>query len=157
MYKKVKDGVFFHLSFGRLMKHQGYSTSIHWSQDMIDYLRQHFATMLNEELAGCIGVSKRTMIRKARELGLSKNKEWLDGIWKERRQLAQAISKKKGNPGGFKKGERRSPATEFKKGVKQPLEIRQKACESMKEWYRWHPKEASAKALKAWETRRSKV
>ena len=32
---------------------------------------------VNEELAGILGVSQRTLIRKARELGLEKNSQWL--------------------------------------------------------------------------------
>jgi len=81
---------------------------------MLDYLKANYATTLNEELGGCLGVSLRTVIRKARELGLSKDKEWLRKIWDERRMIAHIVSKTKGYPGSFQKGQHVSPATEFK-------------------------------------------
>lgn len=85
---------------------------------MTDFLKVNFARTLNEDLAGCLGVSPRTVIRKARELGFTKDKSWLAGIWNERRLMAHAEAKRKGYPGSFKKGQHPSPATEFKKGQK---------------------------------------
>lgn len=121
---------------------------------MIDYLRRYYPTTLNEELAGCLGVSQRTMIRKARELGLEKDPEWLRDIWDERRKLAHIISKRKGYPGGFKKGMRAYPAGEFKAGRIQTADEKAKRSRAMRQWYLCHPTEAKAKARKAWETRR---
>ena len=156
-YAKVKDGVFYNPKVGRIVNHQGYSTAIHWSTSMIDYLHRYYPTTLNEELAGCLGVSQRTMIRKARELGLEKDPEWLRDIWDERRKLAHIISKRKGYPGGFVKGQRANPAGEFKAGEPRSEEMKRKQGEGMKRWYKRHPREASAKALKAWETRRANL
>ncbi len=106
---------FFHPTMGRLVTRCRYATSIFWSEQMLSYLRKNFATTLNEELAEWLGVSTRTMIRKARELGLSKDVAWLSSVWEQRRLMAHASSKKKGYPGTFKKGQHASPATEFKK------------------------------------------
>ena len=153
---KVKDGTYYNPKVGRIVVHKGYSTRIYWSTDMLDYLRRHFPTTLNEELAGCLGVSQRTMIRKARELGLKKDEAWLQQVWDERRRLAQAISKRKGYPGCFQKGVHSSPDTEFKKGHTASPEVKQKQSDSMRRWYRRNPAKASAKALKAWETRRQR-
>ena len=105
---------FFHQKLGRIVTHDHYSTSIFWNKDMLDYLRQHFPTSLNEELAGCLGVSVRTLIRKARELGLSKNPRWLKAVWDERRKWAHIEARRKGYPGSIKPGQHLSPATEFK-------------------------------------------
>ena len=149
-----KDGLYYDQRTGRTMQHEHYATRIYWSADMLDYLRRHFPTTLNEELAGCLGVSQRTMIRKARELGLTKDEAWLQQVWDERRRLAHAISKRKGYPGGFVKGVRNNPDTEFKKGHTASPEVKQKQADSMRRWYRRNPDKASAKALKAWETRR---
>lgn len=121
---------------------------------MLDYLRRHYPTTLNEELAGCLGVSQRTMIRKARELGLEKDPEWLSAVWNQRRQLAHVMSRRKGYPGRFKKGEHANPAGEFKAGERKSEEMKRKQAEGIKRWYKRHPREARAKALKAWETRR---
>ena len=124
---------------------------------MIDYLRRHYPTTLNEELAGCLGVSQRTMIRKARELGLEKDPEWLRDVWDERRKLAHIIIKRKGYPGGFVKGQRANPAGEFKPGHKPTEEQRAKKSEAMRKWYRMNPLKAKEKARKAWETRRKRM
>jgi hypothetical protein len=63
-----KDGTFFHPKLGRVVVKKGRSMRIHWNQTMIDYLKRNFATTLNDELAEWLGVSLRTMVRKAREL-----------------------------------------------------------------------------------------
>lgn len=72
--------------------------------------------MLNDELSGWLGVSVRTVVRKARELGLEKDSAWLKGIYDEHRKMAVASTKVNGNAGTFRKGYHASPATEFKKG-----------------------------------------
>ena len=133
---------------GRIVEHEGYAVSIHWSASMLDYLRRHFPTTLNDELAGCLCVSKRTLIRKARELGLAKDEAWLHGIWEERRQLARAVSKQKGFPGGFKKGVRSNPSGEFKKGHGESEEVKAKRIASVKRWCRLNPEKVMARALK---------
>lgn len=83
---------------------------------MIGMLRRDYPTTFNEELAGAIGVSVRTMIRKARELGLEKDRKWLSDVWDERRKFAIMASRRKGYPGAFKKGEHHCVEHEFKKG-----------------------------------------
>lgn len=44
------------------------------------------------------------MIRKARELGLQKNKDFVLQVWEENRKLAQLVNKVQGNDGQIKKG-----------------------------------------------------
>lgn len=153
-YDRKPDGVRYHASYGRIMVHHGYSLSIFWSEQMLDYLRRHFPTTRNEELAECLCVSQRTMLRKARELGLTKDRQWLLSLWDEHRNVAHAIAKSKGFPGGFKKGHHANPAGEFKPGVTWSEEMKRKQSASMRKWYERHPSEAKAKARKAWETRR---
>lgn len=155
-YQPARQGIYFNPKVGRIVEHQHYATRIFWNTSMLDYLRRHFPTTLNEELAECLGVSPRTMIRKARELGLEKDPKWLADVWEERRQLVHIISKRKGYPGGFQKGQRANPAGEFKPGRKPSDEELAKKSEQMKQWYRRHPIEARAKARKAWETRRER-
>ena len=121
---------------------------------MLDYLRQHYPTTLNEELAGCLGVSPRTMIRKARELGLEKDKAWLASVWEERRKMATVESKMKGFPSGFKKGVHSNPDGEFKKGHVESDETKAKRIASVKRWCRMNPEKVMKRALKTAETRR---
>lgn len=153
-YEPVIDGIRYSEKHGRVVEHHGYATSVFWNKDMLDYLKQHFATTLNEELAGCLGVSPRTMIRKARELGLEKDKVWLRGIYEERRIMATAIAKRKGNPGGFPKGVCSYPEGAFKKGHVESEETKAKRVESYRRWCRLHPDKLKERALKAAATRR---
>lgn len=155
-YQRKPEGTRYNPAYGRIMTHEGYATRIFWSKAMLDYLRRHFATTLNDELAGCLGVSRRTMIRKARELGLEKDHAWLAGVWEERRLMAQSATRRHGNSGQFKKGCRFNPEWEF--GRRPPLtdEQRRKQSEGLKRWNLLHPEESRARARKAWETRRAR-
>lgn len=156
-YTPKKDGLYYDQRAGRTMQHEHYATRIYWSTAMLDYLRRHFPTTLNEELAGCLGVSQRTMIRKARELGLKKDEAWLAAVWDERRLMAQCVTKRKGNSGQFKKGRRYNPDGEFKPGHKESDETKVKRIESVKKWCRRHPKELKERAAKTWATRRRNI
>ncbi len=152
--KKKKDGLYHDPKTGRIMEHSGYSTRIYWSTDMLDFLRRHFPTTLNDELAGCIGVSHRTVTRKARELGLVKDAEWMRTITDEHRHLANAVASRMGHPGSIRKGEHRNPVGEFRPGHQLTPEQKAKQSKSIKRWYRTHPIEVKEKARKIWETRR---
>lgn len=110
------DGVWLHPSYGRLMEHKGYSLRIYWSGRMLADLKRYYPQTLNDELAELLGVSVRTMIRKARELGIEKDAKWLWGIWDERRLMARAASRLKGYPGCFKKGNETGKECRFKPG-----------------------------------------
>lgn len=101
--RKVPDGIRFD-NAGRKLLHKGCSTSIYWDGNMLSMLKRHFATTLNDELAELLGVSVRTMLRKAREIGLRKDQQWLKDVWKERALLANVASVKNGNSGWFKPG-----------------------------------------------------
>lgn len=153
-YEPVREGIRYSEKHGRVVVHHGYATWVFWNKDMLDYLKQHFATTLNEELAGCLGVSPRTMIRKARELGLQKDEKWLAAVWEERRKMATVESKRKGFPSGFKKGVHSNPEGEFKKGHVESDETKAKRIASVKRWCRLNPEKVMQRALKTAETRR---
>lgn len=112
-HEKAPDGIFYHKHFGRIMQHEGYSTRIFWNKDMLDTLKTHFPTTKNSELAEMLGVSQSTMQRKASELGLKKDKEFVSRVWEENRRLAHLVTKIKGNSGQIKKGH-----TPWNKGLK---------------------------------------
>ena len=155
-YTKIRDGIFYSRKHGRIVNHRGYSTSIAWSPQMLDVLRRLFPVTKNSELAEILEVSMSTMIRKARQLSLEKNPEWLAGVWNENRHLAQVSARKKGNPGAFRKGEHANPEGEFRKGQVRPEELQLKIREGLKRHYRLHPTSGHNRAMKAWETRRRK-
>lgn len=73
--RKREDGV--QLQNGRYVVCNKQSTSILWTGNMLSDLKRHYATTKNKELADLLGVSIRTINRKAKELGLEKDKAWM--------------------------------------------------------------------------------
>ena len=132
--RKKPDGIFLDRRTGRVYEHRGYSKRIYWSRQMVDDLKAMYPNTFNYDLAHILGVSSRTMIRKARELGLEKDREWLTGVYRENVRVACCLNKVHGNKGQFKKGVRSSPDTEFKSGRRKTLTDEQetKRRESLK-------------------------
>ena len=156
-YVRKPDGLERDPDSGRVWEHKGYAKRIYWTGQMLSDLRNFYATTKNEELAGMLGVSPRTVVRKARELGLEKDPDWLHGVWDEHRMMAHASSRAKGYPGGFRKGEHAYPEGEFKAGHEVSDEQRKRISEWMRRWYRHNPGKVRLKSLsmrKAWERRR---
>ena len=65
---------------GQYINYQGRKKSIHWTGNMLSDLKRHYPTTKNKELAELLGVSERTLVRKARELGIGKKPEWLASV-----------------------------------------------------------------------------
>ena len=80
------------------------------------YLKRHYANMKNAELVAKIGISQRSVIRKARQLGLTKSTSFMKRCQRETAKAArEANLKREKPPKGF-----RIPGGEsyqFKKGV----------------------------------------
>lgn len=79
----------YELSFPVAIKPKRRTAGIEWSDGMIETIASKFATSFNRDLADELGVSMRTMIRKARELGLEKEPGFLDKNRKEISQMAR--------------------------------------------------------------------
>jgi transcriptional antiterminator len=62
---------------------------------MISTLKRHFPTTKNAELADLLGVSTRTISRKAKELGLIKDESWMIEVATEKRNLRESNQSKK--------------------------------------------------------------
>jgi len=106
---------------------------IAWTPQMLKLLCDYFPTMFNRPLAKWIGVSRRTLIRKARELGLEKKPGFLEERRADINELASAGLKRTHKSGGrFKKGERNNPEGEFKKGHTESPETKAKRSASLK-------------------------
>ena len=73
--RKKPDGIRMDLSTGRVYEKDGSTKRIFWSKQMCDDLKRLFPTTKNDDLAQYLGVSVRTMIRKARKLGIEKDKD----------------------------------------------------------------------------------
>ena len=114
-----------------------HSNIVQWTPERIKLLVTFFPTMFNKPLAKWIGVSLRTMLRKARELGLEKQEGFLEKRRKDISLLAsEALRKKQNVSTRFKKGERFNPDGEFKKGHKESEETKAKRIQSLKESWR---------------------
>ena len=76
---------------------RAYRATVQWSDERIDYLKANFATKFNKDLAAALGCGWRTVIRKARELGLEKEDGFLD---KKRPEIVklQIAADKPANP-----------------------------------------------------------
>lgn len=90
--RKVPDRVYMSTD-GRLMDHRGARTSIYWSSFMLETLKRLYSTTKNEDLSVILNVSPRTLIRKARSLGISKDADWMRDT--SRRHVRMAISMNK--------------------------------------------------------------
>lgn len=73
--RKREDGV--RLKDGRYVVYDKQATSIYWTGNMISDLKRNYANTKNKDLAELLGVSMRTINRKAKELGLVKDKAWM--------------------------------------------------------------------------------
>lgn len=84
---------------------------------MCEKLIRLFPRTRNEECAELLGVSPRTVVRKARELGLAKDKDWFVELARNNCRTMRVLNLCRGNSGQFKKGQHASPDTEFKKRI----------------------------------------
>ena len=108
-----------------------------WTDKMLKLLRDYYPTMTNFSLSRLVGVSQRTMIRKARELGLEKAEDFMEI---NRKSISESISagvRRYGpQPTHFRKGERANPEGEFKPGHKESPETKEKRRASLRETWR---------------------
>lgn len=115
-YQPTPEGVFYDADTGRLYYHKHYARAIFWSPQMLHTMRTMFPTTRNEEMAGILGMSLRTIVRKARAMGLKKDPAWMRDVYNSNRRLAQAAAKVHGNSGRFVKGQHANLHGEYKPG-----------------------------------------
>lgn len=93
---------------------------LRWTPEMESKLIAEFPHRFNDELARELGISHSSLHRKARELKLEKTPGFLEtrrADITEKATKGMAKSEKcRNNPGRIRKGERKNPAGEFKKG-----------------------------------------
>lgn len=80
---------------GRLMKRSKGHPVIFWNGNMISDLKRHFPTTSNAELVELLGFSERTILRKAKELGLHKSKDYIAKAAKQNSIMGVIARKKK--------------------------------------------------------------
>ncbi len=79
---KKKKGVFRSERDGRIRIRDGKGgcPKLFWDGNMLSILRRYYPNTNNHEVAGMIGVSSYTVTKKARELGITKSREYLRQI-----------------------------------------------------------------------------
>ena len=110
-----------------------------WTKDKLFLIRTYFPTMFNKPLAKWIGCSERTLIRKARELGLEKVENFnevraydISRLLSEKVKKAYADGRLVAPP----KGVRPMPEHEFKPGHQFSEEIEEARKEKIRKTYR---------------------
>lgn len=142
---------------GRIYEAGKAGAHLYWSQTMLDMLRRYYATTSNKEMGDMLGMSSRTVCRKAKEMGLEKSRAYLLIHLVDNCRIMNIKNKQNGNPTQFKKGVRSNPEGEFKKGHKLSEETRAKwlknwraALEAIPEW----KKRESVEKMKATKARK---
>lgn len=143
--EKHPGGLTYDKDTGKLWLRKGRGRSLVWTSQMLSDLRRLFARTKNDELAGILGVGVSTMVRKARELGLEKDGEWLSAMWRDHVRMAHMMSRALGYPGRIMPGEHRNPDGEFKAGCVHSQEDRRKISEGNRRNWMLHKRERRAK------------
>lgn len=131
VYHRRPDGL--HSVNGRCVEHIGYSLRIYWTNDMKKKFMQLYPVNTNDDLAVEFCCSVRTIVRRAREMGIEKDSEWLHAKWDENRKLIYH------NPNQdftafFEAGKKH----QFKKGVGNGLTPEQRSDIMRKAWVTRH-------------------
>lgn len=143
--EKHPGGLTYDKDTGKLWMRKGRGRSLVWTSQMLSDMRRLFPTTRNDELAGVLGLAVRTVVRKAREMGLEKDKEWLRTIRKENIRMGHMMSRAKGYPGRIMPGEHRNPDGEYRAGRVHSEEERRKISEGNRRNWMLHKRERRAK------------
>ena len=99
--RKKKEVVFKDTVNDRLMERKNGKVRIFWTKYMLERMLRLYQNTLNEDLAIELNVSKKTLIRKAKELGLKKDKEFISGL--SRKNCLHMLAMRKRHGGGGRK------------------------------------------------------
>ena len=80
---------------GMLLKRSQGHPCIFWSGNMLSELKRYYPNTSNRDMVDLLGVSERTIVRKARELGLEKSEEYVSKVNKGKSFLAHMEKRKR--------------------------------------------------------------
>jgi len=136
--RKVPDGMKLNAD-GQVVLKKGNSTRLYWGELKVQDFKRMFPFNTNEDLAIEFECSVRTVVRRARELGLEKDPDWLQRVWNKNRRMAHFMNTLESTPKAdltnFIEG---GKAHRYQKGHSDNLT----------------PEQRSERMKKAWETRR---
>ena len=110
-----ETGVFLNKETGRIVERTKFNVKLFWSPAMIQALKTYFPNTPNKEITEIMGISAWELRVKAKELGLKKDKEYTRKQSLESLLIGHAVSKEKGYPGSFQKGNQAGKAYWFKR------------------------------------------
>lgn len=126
---------------------------VEWTPEMLKLLRDFFPIMFNDCLAKWLGVSVRTLVRKARELGLQKVPDFYERKRDAIRERLMEGREKYGWGNGvntrFKKGDPRICGKQFEKGHMPTEQTRAKMSEAMRKMWARRKQQELEQKLKA--------
>lgn len=108
-------GVFLNKKTGRIVERTKFNVKLFWSPAMIRDLKTYFPNTPNKEITEIMGISAWELRVKAKELGLKKDKEYTRRHILDSLLIGHAVSKEKGYPGSFQKGNQVGKANWFKR------------------------------------------
>lgn len=114
--------------------------AINWTPQMLKWLVDYYPILFNTALAKMLGVSRRSMERKAKELGLKKPEDFME---RKAEDWSRSVSNglKKAYAEGrhkspFKPGVRNNPDGEFPKGFRFTGDIEAERIDKIRRTYR---------------------
>ena len=126
---------------------------INWTPEMLKLVRDFFPIMFNDSLAKWLGVGERTLVRKARELGLQKVPDFherkRDAIRERLMEGREKYGWGKSVDTRFKKGDPRICGKRFKNGYMPTEQTRAKMSEAMRKMWARRKQQELEKKLKA--------
>lgn len=121
------------LTFGVVPRQRAKRLKIKWTPAMVQQLTNRFPVEFTKDVAASLGVSPRTAVRKARELGIEKVPDFLVTRKIEIQQMAAEGCRRAFNPTRWKKGSQAGKATQFRKGNTSPLKVRPDIVEKVRQ------------------------
>lgn len=91
---KHKDGIY-HDELGRPIEYKNGIKAYAWTPQMVSDLKRFYPVTKNEELADIFMMSAKTIWKKAKELGIEKDKAWLNKIRAENALIGGYATKRK--------------------------------------------------------------
>lgn len=140
--RKVPDGIRLN-AYGQVTEKRGKSVRLHWGEVKVKDFKRLYPFNTNEDVAIEMGCSVRTVVRRAREMGLEKDPDWLQNVWNKNRKLAHSINKICGN---------KADLTNFIEGGKKYRFTSETAHPKHET-----PEQRSERLRRAWQTRKNKV
>lgn len=98
-YSNIPENLVLYDPDATVLRARRRTTKIHFTDEQRQWMKDNFHDTTNQECAEHLGVSLRTMIRLAREMGLEKDSEFCHEMTMKNCRLMQRLNKGEGNSG----------------------------------------------------------